>query len=142
MIAADRFLVVRAAGERYGIGLGVVREVVDVPTPRAVPARTPALRGVMPLRERFLSLVHLGALLGGGAPPATVGDTAVVVDVGDTAVALEVDEVLEVVEHGATFVGGAPAAWSAGVWRVGTELVTVIDPEALAERLTAIEERA
>lgn len=142
MIAADAFLVVRAAGERYGIGLGTVREVVDVPPSRTVPARTPALRGVMPLRERFLTLVHLGALLGGGAPPAAVGDTAVVVEVGDAAVALEVDEVLEVVERGATFVGSAPAAWSTGVWRVGTQLVTVIDPGALAERLTAIEERA
>ena len=142
MIAAEAFLVVRAGGERYGIGLGMVREVVDVSALRAVPARTPAMRGVMLLRERFLSLVHLGALLAGGVPAPAVGDTAVVVYVGEAAVALEVDEVLEVVEGGATFVGSAPASWAAGVWRVGTELVTVIDLEALAERLTAIEEPA
>lgn len=140
MIEAEGFLVVRAGSERYGIGLRTVREVVDVPVPRPVPSRTPALRGVMPLHDRFLSLVHLGALLAGGPPAPAMGDTAVVVELGETAVALEVDEVLEVVERGATFVGSAPAAWSAGVWRVGTELVTVIDPAALAERLTAIEE--
>lgn len=142
MIAAEAFLVVRAGGERYGIGLVMVREVVDVSALRAVPARTPAMRGVMLLRERFLSLVHLGALLAGGVPAPAVGDTAVVVYVGEVAVALEVDEVLEVVEGGATFVGSAPASWAAGVWRVGTELVTVLDLEALAERLTAIEEPA
>jgi chemotaxis signal transduction protein len=140
VIATEGFLVVRAGADRYGIGLSSVREVVDVPPPRPVPARTPALRGVMPLRERFLSLVHLGALLAGGVPPGAAGDTAVVVEVGETVVALEVDEVLEVVEGGATFVGSAPAAWASGIWRVGTELVTVIDPAALAERLTSIEE--
>lgn len=140
MILTEGFLVVRAGAERYGIGLSSVREVVDVPASQPVPARTPALRGVMPVHDRFLSLVHLGALLAGGAPSGTAGDTAVVVEVGDTVVALEVDEVLEVVERGATFVGSAPAAWAAGVWRVGTELVTVIDPAALADRLTSIEE--
>lgn len=136
--AADadaKFLVVRSGGERLGLGLRAVREVVDLAPPRAVPARSPALRGVMPLRERWLSLVHLGALLGGGAPPPALGDTAVVVTVGRAVVALEVDGVEEVVDRGATFVGAAPTAWAAGVWRLSSGLVTVLDLGALAELL-------
>lgn len=137
MSAEGRFLVVRAGGERYGLALDAVREVLDVTVPpRPVPARTLALRGVIPHRERFLSLLHLGALLGGGAPPAAVGDTAVVVETARTALALEVDDVEVVVDRGATFVGAAGAAWTQGVWRVGTELVTVLDLGVLAERVT------
>ena len=137
MSGEGRFLVVRAAGERYGLALDMVREVLDVTVaPRPVPARTPALRGVIPHRDRFLSLLHLGALLGGGAPPTAVGDTAVVVETARSAMALEVDEVEVVVDRGATFVGATAAPWAEGVWRVGTELVTVLDLGVLAERVT------
>lgn len=133
------FLVVRGGNERFGLPLETVREVVDVAVPRAVPARVPALRGVMPLREHHLSLVNLAALLSGTSPPETLGDTAVVVELGAGRVALEVDDVEEVADR-ATPVGGAPAVWAQGVWRVGAELVTVVDPGALAERLWETEE--
>ena len=135
---AGRFLVVRAGGERYGLDLAAVREIVDVAPPRPVPARTAALRGVMPVREHFCSLLHLGALLAGGGmtPPAVTGDTAVIVETAHARVALEVDDVEAVVDRGAEYVGAAPAAWASGVWRVGTELVTVLDLGVLAERIT------
>ena len=141
MISTGAFLVVRAGRERYGLDLGAVREVVDVAPPRAVPSRSPAMRGVMPLRDRHVSLIHLGALLTGGPPPpAALDETAVVVMVGRAALALEVDDVEEVVDRGATQVGGAPAGWAAGVWRVGEELVTVLELGVLAERLSEIGE--
>lgn len=130
-----RFLVVRAGGERYGLGLAHVREVVDVAPPRAVPSRVAAVRGVMPLREHWLTLAHLGALVGGGAPPAALADTAVITDVGGAPVALEVDDVEAVVEAGATPVGGGSAGVTE-VWRVGGELVSELDLAALAARLT------
>jgi chemotaxis signal transduction protein len=136
MSGEGRFLVVRAGGERYGLALEAVREVLDVTSPpQPVPARTAALRGVIPHRDRFLSLLHLGALLGGGAPPAAVGDTAVVVETAHSAMALEVDDVEVVVDGGATYVGAAGAG-TQGVWRVGTDLVTVLDLGVLAERVT------
>jgi chemotaxis signal transduction protein len=129
--------VVRAGGERFGLALEAVREVFDVEAvPQPVPARTPALRGVIAHRDRFLSLLHLGALLGGGAPPAALGDTAVVVETARAAMALEVDDVEVVVDRGATWVGATAAPWAQGVWRVGTELVTVLDLGVLAERVT------
>jgi chemotaxis signal transduction protein len=138
--ATAAFLVVRSGGERYGMDLAAVREVVEVTAPKPVPTRSAALRGVMPLRERHVSLVHLGALLAGTAPPDARGETAVVVMLGAAAVAVEVDDVEEVVDRGATQVTGPTAAWAAGVWRVGGELVTVLDLGALAERLGEIGE--
>jgi len=133
--AGGRFLVVRAGNERYGIGLDAVREVVDLGTVRPVPARSPALRGVMPLRDRFCSLLHLGALLAGTKAPEAAGDTAVIVEVAGAPMALEVEDVEEVVVRGAQHVGAASGPWSTGVWRVGGDLVTVLDLGALAERI-------
>lgn len=136
-----RFLVVRAGGERYGLDLAAVREVVDTTAPRPVPARLAAVRGVMALRDRFFTLVHLGALVAGTAPPAAVCNTAVITDVGDAAVALEVDDVEAVVEHGATLVAGGVGSGGSGVgiaevWRVGGELVSALDLAVLAGKLS------
>jgi chemotaxis signal transduction protein len=139
MNASGAFLLVRAGGESLGFALEQVREVVDLPRPRPVPARHPAVRGVVSLGERHLTLVHLGALLHGAAPPPAAGDTAVVVASGSTTVAFEVDGVVAVVDSDASWVGSAPAAWAVGVWRVGTEIVTVLDAEALLAQLAATE---
>lgn len=129
------FLVVGAGGERYGVDLASVEEVVDLAAPAAVPARLPALRGVAQWRGRHLSVLHLGALMAGGAAPPERGDTALVVRLGGVPVALEVDAVLEVVEQGGASVGASPTAGASGVWAVGGALVTMLDLEALAGRL-------
>src|SRR5262249_36093684 len=137
-LGADSFLIVRVAGARFGLPLMEVREVVDLTisaAPRAVPARCRALRGLLPLRGRFGSLVHLGAMIADGEPPAALGELAAVVRVGGASVALEVDDVEAVVDRHATLVGPAPVAWARTVWRVGTELVTVLDLGVLAERI-------
>jgi len=135
VIASERFLVVKAGGARYGLSLAAVREVVDVAPPRPVPSRSPALRGVMPLREHFVSLLHLAALVRGETPPPAVGDTAVVVVVDGAPMAFEVDDVEAVVDKDGDYVGAAPVAWASGVWRVGSELVTVLDLGVIAERI-------
>jgi chemotaxis signal transduction protein len=133
--SAGRFLVVRAGGERYGIGLEAVREVVDLVGVRPAPARSPAVRGVMPMRDRFCSLLHLGALLAGTVPPESAADIAVIVEVAGTSFALEVEDVEAVVDRGAQQVGTPSGPWTTGVWRVNEELVTVLDVGALVERL-------
>ncbi|MFI5279867.1 MAG: chemotaxis protein CheW [Gemmatimonadales bacterium] len=129
------FLIVRVGTERYGLPLADVREVLDLAAPRPVPSQSRALRGVMPLREHFVSLVHLGALVADGAAPAALAETAAIVMVGGVKVALEVDDVEAVVDRSATFVGPAPEPWASGIWRVGTELVTVLDLGVLGERI-------
>ena len=141
MKAAQGFLVVRAGASRYGLALSDVREVVDVAPPRMVPARLAAMRGVMPLHQRHVSLVHLASLISDGNPPYDIGDTAVVVEVGGAPLALEVEAVEAVVDRATDFVGAAPVAWASGVWRVGAELVTVLDLGVLTERLMNVQEQ-
>jgi chemotaxis signal transduction protein len=139
-MSAAGFLVVRSGGERLGVALASVAEVVDLGLPAQVPARLSAFRGVVRWRGRHVSVLHLGALLTGGAPPEARGDTALVVDLAGTPVALEVDAVDDVVEDGGASIGESPAADSSGVWQVGGALVTMLDLEALAERLAELKE--
>ena len=141
MSGAARLLVVRAGAERYAFDLAGVEEVVDLGEPGAVPGRLLAFRGVIRWRERHLSVLHLGALLGGSAPPASRGDTAVVLRLRGQPVALEVDAVEDVVEPGAAGTAAGAAA-AAGVWQVGGALVTMLDLDALAERLAERREDA
>ena len=131
-----RLLIVRVGADRYGLPLLEVRAVVDVVPPRVVPSRCAALRGLMPLEGHFVSLLHLGALIAGTAPPAAQGETAVVVHVAGVPMALEVEDVEEVVDRQAEFVGAAPVAWARGIWRYAGDLVTELDLEVLAGRIS------
>jgi len=133
--ATAGFLVVRTGVERYGVDLASVEEVVDLAVPATVPGRLPAFRGVTRWRGRHLSVLHLGALMEGAAPPPERGDTALVVRLGGSAVALEVDAVEDVVEGGGASVGASQTAGASGVWQVGGALVTMLDLAALAERV-------
>ena len=139
-MSAAGFLVVRSGAEHLGIAMASVEAVVDLGVPAQVPARLPAFRGVVRWRGRHVSVLHLGVLVAGGAPPEARGDTALVVVLGGTPVALEVDAVDEVVEDGGASVSGAPAVGAAGVWQVGGALVTMLDLGALAQRLGELEE--
>lgn len=141
--AAFPFVVVRLGAERYGFDVAAVREVVAVGTLASVPARSSAVRGLIPSRERFLPVVSLAALLSGGPPPVEPGQSALVVHHGGAEVALEVDEVESVVDGDAEYVGAATGTLPArGVWRwrEGGALVTVLDVAQLAERVNTLEE--
>jgi chemotaxis signal transduction protein len=137
---AAGFLVARSGAERLGIELASVEEVVDLGVPAQVPGRLPVFRGVVRWRGRHVSVLHLGALVAGGAPPEARGDTALVVVLGGTPVALEVDAVDDVVEGGGASVGGALSPGASGVWQVGGALVTMLDVGALEERLAELKE--
>ena len=134
-------LVTRVGAERYGFDVAEVREIVAIDRVAHVPTLSPAVRGVMPRRERHVSLVNLASLLSGAPPPFETSAAAVVVTTGGADLALEVDEVESVVDGGAEFVSGAVAGGipARGVWRCGTYLVTVLDARLLAERVTALQ---
>ncbi len=136
-------LVARAGGERYGLDVAAVREVVPVGEVTAVPSRSLAVRGVMAVRERYLSLFSLEALLTGRMPLRGDAGAAVVVALGGSELALEVDEVESVVDAGGAYVAGEGVGGIAarGICRCGDALVTVLDTALLAERVTAFVEK-
>ena len=141
-------VVVRVGTERYGFDVGAAVEVVGVDELARVPAASKAVRGVIARASRHASLVSLGALLSGAAPPVEPTRVALVVRMGGAEVALEVDEVEAVVEGAEQIAASAPGLPARGVWRCPPEdggpawgtLVTLLDPEQLAERVAALEE--
>jgi purine-binding chemotaxis protein CheW len=127
-----RHVIFRVEKERYGLPLAAVREVV-VPPERftRVPRAPPAVRGVMNLRGRVVTVVELGALLGlpdGVTPSARV----VLLDRGRRDLGLLVTEVegVDSIERVLAAPGRAIPAVR-GVARVKGQAVTVLDPEGL-----------
>ncbi len=131
-----RLLVVRAGTQRLGLPMTAVLEVTAPGRVQPVPGHAPALRGVIEVRGRLVSLFHLGALLAGGAPPAAVSDTIVLAQVAGQWVALEVDEA-DAAPGGALLPGdGHPAlaAWASGAVRDQRGWIPVLNLGLLAER--------
>jgi len=133
---AFAMLLVRAGKRQVALSLDHLVEVVDPGVPIGVPARQPAFRGLTTVRGRLLPLVHLGALLDGGACPAGVGSAGIVIAVGDRRICLEVEAAEEVVREPALPVpAGEALPWALGVTRVPGGLVPVLDIPALGGRL-------
>ena len=133
---AFAMLLVRAGKRQVALSLDHLVEVVDPGVPIGVPARQPAFRGLTAVRGRLLPLVHLGALLDGGACPAGVGGAGIVIAVGDRQICLEVEAAEEVVREPALPVpAGEALPWALGVTRAPGGLVPVLDIPALGGRL-------
>ena len=129
-------LLARAGSRRVALPLEHLVEVIDPGPAVPVPAREPALRGLASLRGRLIPLVHLGALLDGGACPARPGDAAVVIAVRGCALGLEV-EAVEAVTHGdvVPVPAGEALPWALGVVRSPGGLVPILDVAAVGSRL-------
>ena len=71
-------------------------EVLELAGPFPVPSATPALRGLIPVRERLVPVLHLGAALDGVACPDRLGEMVVIASVDERLIGLEVDYASEV----------------------------------------------
>jgi chemotaxis signal transduction protein len=131
------FLLVRIGNRRVGLELAHVIEVTQLGPVHRVPSREPAVRGVSDVRGRMMPVVHLGALLQGGACPVPAGDLVVVVTVDGRRVCLEIDDAELVVREPALPVPpGSTLPWAIGVARHPDGLVPLLDLAALSSRFT------
>ena len=139
------YLLVRAAGQAYGLPVARVLEVGDATEVLSIPRKIPSVRGLTPLRGRLVPLVHLGAFLSGGevAPPvpeAAAVRTVVLVELGTSGkqVAFEVDDVDAVVREQPLPVPRGQAGalpWASGVAEAHDGLVPILDLDALGDRI-------
>jgi chemotaxis signal transduction protein len=135
------YLLVRAAGKSYGFPVARVLEVGDATEVLAIPRKLPSVRGLTPLRGRLVPLIHLGAFLTGGDPPAAATNavrTVVLVELGTAGrqVAFEVDDADEVVrEQPLPVPRGQTLPWAAGVAEQAGGLVPILDLDALGDRI-------
>jgi len=134
------YLIIRAEGKEYGLRIDQVLEVADGFELYPAPSAHPAVRGVTPMRDRLVPLVHLAALLTNATPAPDLGGTVVLAKAGGTLLALEVDDVDEVIPERPEPVPEAwQLPWAAGVAERGGTLIPVVDIESLVERLTPAE---
>ena len=132
------YLLIRVSGDRYGLPIEEVVEVVDDAKAEMVPGAQRAVRGIARIRGRMVPVVHLEALLTGCSLPNECTHTVVVARCGDRRVAFEVDDADAVVRDAPVSVppeGRLP--WISGIARHHEESIPILDMGALSERLTA-----
>jgi purine-binding chemotaxis protein CheW len=128
--------------ERYGLPLASVREVVNPAPMSGVPRAPPAVRGIMNLRGRVITVVDLAGLLGlppAPAPPGPPPGKVLLLDRGRRDLGLligEVDGVHSVEEL--TPAPGEALPSIRGVARSNRGAVTVLDADGLDRQITLL----
>lgn len=143
MSTAERgFLLVRVGGRRVGLELSHVVEVTQLGSVHPVPTIEPAVRGVAAVQGRMVPVVHLGALLDGGACPSASPDLAVLVNVEGRRICLEIDDAEILVRDRTLPVPqGSTLPWAVGVARHPEGLVPLLDLSALSSRFMEAQSR-
>jgi purine-binding chemotaxis protein CheW len=128
-----RHVLFRLGGERFGLPLGAVREVVVPQPPFArVPRVSDAVRGVMNLRGRVVAVVDLAELMGLAPQPLEAGRGHVLIlDHGKRALGLLVGGVLGVEAVPPPEAGGGELV--RGLTSASFGAVTLLGPEALQD---------
>ena len=89
-------LLVRVGDRQVGLVVESLVEVIELTHPFPVPSATPALRGLIPVRQRLIPVLHLGAALDGAACPDHLGEMAVIATIDERTIGLEVDYASEI----------------------------------------------
>ncbi len=89
-------LLVRIGDRQVGLIVDSLVEVIELTAPFPVPSATPALRGLIPVGDRLVPVLHLGAALDGAACPDRLGEMAVIATIDERTIGLEVDYASEV----------------------------------------------
>lgn len=135
--ASVELLLFRVGTEIFGIELGSVEEVVDMPELHRVPEMPGSLLGVFALRGSLIPLYAPDAALGA---PLRSPASALVFDVGGRRLALAVDDVDDVLTLPLPALRDVPGTDAgdgvlAGVARRGRDLIGVLEVETLLAQL-------
>lgn len=139
--SGTRMLVFQLGGERFALSIAAVDEVVDTPPFQRLPDVSPSVLGIAALRGELVSIFDARRLLhvGDGAHAATLLFSA-----GNRRVGIAVDDVFDPMLIQEGDLRPAPGMDAAdgmlqGVVRDGTNLVSVLDADALVRALLTSE---
>jgi two-component system, chemotaxis family, chemotaxis protein CheV len=125
--------------QRYGINVFKVREVIECPPLRRVPTSHPAVRGVVTIRGRTLSVIDLGKMLGMRATTDMTGQFVVITEFNRSIQGFLVGGVDRIVNMNWEDILAPPAnsgkgSYLTAVTSLDNELVEILDIEkVLAE---------
>jgi len=138
---AVRLLVFRVGSERFALPLGAVDEVVDLPPVQRLPDSTPSVLGIATLRGEIVSIQDPRTLLGAGN-----GSYAALLLFDDDTrrIGLAIDDVYDPILMESDELRSAPGVDASdgllrGVVRRGTDLIAVLEVDALLRTMNAAE---
>lgn len=133
-----QFVVCVVAGERYGIEVGRVHEIIRLTVITALPGADRTFSGVINLRGRVIPVMDLRKRFGLPDADPTRLSRIVVADAGGAHIGLVVDAVNEVIHVAASAIEPTPALSASaaadhltGIARTTDGLIVVLDLERL-----------
>ena len=139
-MSTQRFCTFETAGHYFGIAAEAVQEIMPIYHVTRVPRSHPAVRGLMNLRGRVVTVIDLGAELGRATPSTSKSAFGIVLERDhDGAVGLQVDAIGDVVEVEDDLFEppldslGAASALVRGAYRLPDRLLLVLDHARAAQ---------
>lgn len=140
--SSEDYIVFAVSGERLGLSLGRVRELLQRGTVTPVPGARDWIHGVINRRGQVMAVVDLAMCLGLPAGQSTARASILVLDLEvegkPTEVGLAIDDILDVVSLGPDAIDAAPRVGAPvspdhlrGVGRYGDGFVSLLEPERL-----------
>ncbi len=127
------------AGEKYGVRISLVAEILKPPPLTEVPRAPRHIRGIVSVRGRLVTVIDLRRRFRLTETPVDARTRILLVDRGDEQVGLWVDEVLEVYRladneiEPPSVLGGDQPAYVLGIGRSVGELLLLLDLRAVLE---------
>jgi purine-binding chemotaxis protein CheW len=133
------FLQFRVADSVYGIPVTGVVEIIRIVGFQPIPNPAPDLLGMINVRGRIIPVFDLCRSLGIGERPLSLRMYVVIADVAGEALGVVVDDVLDVVavpadQYQVSRALGGGDSFAAGVARLGSDLLTVLNLAPLLDR--------
>jgi purine-binding chemotaxis protein CheW len=135
----QQLVVFRLGAEEYALRIEDVHEVIRYTPPRRVTSSDDAVRGVISLRGRIISIFDLSSRLGVAAAADLDNARILVVEDHGEMTGLMVDAVTEVLTVSTEHFADAPVAGSeciAGIVRIDDRLLVLLDPKAATRTLS------
>jgi len=129
---SDQLVVFVLGGERYGVPIDQVQEIIRYSKTRSVASDDPRTHGVINLRSRIIPVLDLSSTLGVHSSEGTAGNI-VIVETGAATFGILVDEVDEVLSVSAEQVDELPnAAGCRGrIAKTDDALIVILDLDSL-----------
>ncbi len=133
----DMYLTFALANEEYGVGIGVVTEIVGMQRIMSVPDMPHYVKGVINLRGKVIPLMDARLRFGMAEREYDDRTVVIVMDVGDALIGLIVDGVSEVLEIPPSQVdrngqfGKSAKSVISGIGKVGERVSILLDTEVL-----------
>ena len=141
----DMYLTFALADEEYGVGIGVVTEIVGMQRIMSVPDMPHYIKGVINLRGKVIPLMDVRLRFGMNERPYDDRTVVIVLEVNDAPMGLIVDRVREVIDipdgnidSANSFGSGDGRSVVSGLGRVDERVVILLDVPLLVSDMDVI----